>query len=119
MKGEVRRWPSLSQGGSLEQILCSQSLEGTKPARNSNPTCNPQILETVHLLFKPLDCGIGLAVMSCRKTRMNFLSNPILGYGSPSKLMPYQGFPDFSHFSGIFINYLVLCILPAHQGAEV
>lgn len=63
MKEEGGRPPSLSQGENLEQ-----SLEGTKPARTSNLTCNPQILETVHLLFKALECGVGLAVMSYRKT---------------------------------------------------
>ena len=97
------------------------------PVLGGNQTCpqlesdlqSPDPGDSPSLLFKPLDCGVGLAVMSYRNTRMNFLSNPILCYGSPSKLRPYQGFPDFSRFSGSFISYLILCILPAHQGAEV
>ena len=60
MKEEGGRLPSLSQGENLEQILCSQSLEGTKPACTSNLTCNPQILETVHLCcLSPLIVVLG------------------------------------------------------------
>lgn len=55
----------------------------TKPARNSNPTCNPQTLETVHLKFKtPRDrYWVGC---SCHVENPNelFLSNPILLYAA-------------------------------------